>query len=181
MSPTVVSRDGRPVLAIPAVGVADGRATLSAGWPEPVLWDLGRPELLRIDVELLEVNRSRMLDYGLQFASPGTSNPAGVSGSVDVNRAGLTLLDLKEAGIGISLTRALDFAHRKGIVHSDMKSDNIMISKEALQAEAGFGEHLRWRPIGKFGIDVSDVNEQEILQSRIGHAPVSLSDTGNTG
>ena len=49
--------------------------------------DKARPEVV-IDVELLEVDRTRLLEYGLQIASPGTSNPAGISGSVDINQDG---------------------------------------------------------------------------------------------
>ncbi|MCM3880433.1 MAG: hypothetical protein ND807_10035 [Vicinamibacterales bacterium] len=56
--------------------------------------DKARPEVL-IDVELLEVNRQKLVEYGLQFASPGA---AGVFGTADVNRTGLSLADLKNLG-----------------------------------------------------------------------------------
>src|SRR5262249_11873335 len=44
--------------------------------------DKARPEVV-IDVELLEVDRTRLREYGLQIASPGS---VGISGSADVNR-----------------------------------------------------------------------------------------------
>ena len=47
--------------------------------------DKARPEVI-IDVELLEVDRTRLLDYGLQIASPGSSGPVGLDGSVGVTR-----------------------------------------------------------------------------------------------
>jgi general secretion pathway protein D len=53
--------------------------------------DKARPEVL-IDVELLEVNRNRLREYGLQFASP---NSAGINGLADVNKTGLTLDDVR--------------------------------------------------------------------------------------
>ncbi len=53
--------------------------------------DKARPEVL-IDVELLEVNRVRLQEYGLQLASPGS---AGINGAADANRPGLTLNDLR--------------------------------------------------------------------------------------
>ena len=48
-----------------------------------------------IDVELLEVDRARLHEFGLQLASPGLAG--GISGSVDVNRDNLTLRDLRSA------------------------------------------------------------------------------------
>lgn len=56
-----VRHRGTAVLTIPAVAIAAGRAELSAAWAEPVLWDIGHPELLRIDVELLDA-QGRVLD-----------------------------------------------------------------------------------------------------------------------
>jgi len=53
--------------------------------------DKARPEVL-IDVELLEVNRTRLKEYGLQLASPDS---AGINGVADVNRPGLTLDDVR--------------------------------------------------------------------------------------
>ncbi len=53
--------------------------------------DKARPEVL-IDVELLEVNRTRLREYGLQLASPGS---AGINGVADVNKPGLTFDDLR--------------------------------------------------------------------------------------
>ena len=44
--------------------------------------DKARPEVI-IDVELLEVDRTRLLEYGLQLASPGSP---GINGSVVVNQ-----------------------------------------------------------------------------------------------
>ncbi len=57
-----------------------------------------------IDVELLEVDRTRLHEYGLQIASPGLR--PGINGAVDINRDGLTLQDLP------NLTQADVFADR---------------------------------------------------------------------
>ena len=50
-------------------------------------FDKARPELV-VDVEILEVDRDKLLEYGLQIASPGSP---GIDGAADVNRQGLTL------------------------------------------------------------------------------------------
>jgi general secretion pathway protein D len=41
-----------------------------------------------IDVELLEVDRTRLRDYGLQIASPGDPSPIGIDGAATINRTG---------------------------------------------------------------------------------------------
>jgi general secretion pathway protein D len=55
--------------------------------------DKARPEVV-IDVEILEVDRTRLREYGLQIASPGDP-PTGLNGSVTVERENLTLNDLR--------------------------------------------------------------------------------------
>jgi general secretion pathway protein D len=54
-------------------------------------FDKARPEVV-VDVEILEVDRSQLLEYGLQIASPGQP---GISGVADVNRTALTLQNLR--------------------------------------------------------------------------------------
>src|SRR5437764_4224367 len=56
--------------------------------------DKARPEVI-IDVELLEVDRTRLLEYGLQIASGQTSGPTGLNGSATISPAGDTTLTLK--------------------------------------------------------------------------------------
>ena len=56
-------------------------------------FDKARPEVV-IDVEVLEIERSKLLDYGLQIATPGTT---GIDGAADVvsREGGLTLSELR--------------------------------------------------------------------------------------
>jgi len=56
--------------------------------------DKARPEVI-IDVELLEVDRTKLLDYGLQIASPGSPAPIGIDGSVGVTSSGTSSLTLQ--------------------------------------------------------------------------------------
>ena len=74
-----------------AITITDTAERIEAAGRLISIIDKARPEVL-IDVELLEVNRTRLTEYGLQFASPGST---GINGIADVNRTGLTLRDLQ--------------------------------------------------------------------------------------
>jgi general secretion pathway protein D len=104
--------------------------------------DKARPEVV-IDVELLEVDRTRMKEYGLQIVSP--SSPAGISGQVDVNRDEFTLRDLR------NLTQSDVFlTNLPGLFYRLLKSDSAtrvlanpqLRTSEGIPAQARFGERV---------------------------------------
>ena len=74
-----------------AITIHDTPERITAAGRLIAMIDKARPEVL-IDVELLEVNRTRLREYGLQLASP---NSSGISGVADVNKPGLTFDDLR--------------------------------------------------------------------------------------
>ena len=101
--------------AINAISLQDTPEHIAAAARLIAAIDKARPEVV-IDVELLEVDRSRMREYGLQVASPGSD---GISGAMDVNRDGLTLQDLS------NLTRADVFVTGvPGIYYRLLKNDS---------------------------------------------------------
>ena len=79
-----------PITATNALSIKDTPERVDAAARLIAAIDKARPEVV-IDVELLEVDRTRLREYGLQLASPGSP---GINGVVDVNREGLTLEDL---------------------------------------------------------------------------------------
>src|SRR5678816_3092931 len=92
-----------------------GPVELSAAGKLIAAIDKARPEVV-IDVELLEVDRMRLQEYGLQFASPGSP---GVDGSADINRAGLTLRNLR------NITESdIYLTNLPGLFYRLLKSDN---------------------------------------------------------
>src|SRR5262245_30787703 len=71
-----------PTTGINAVSIKDTpERIMAAGRVIPAI-DKARPEII-IDVELLEVDRTKLLEYGLQIASP-TASPSGINGSVAI-------------------------------------------------------------------------------------------------
>jgi len=79
-----------PVAGVNAIAIKDTPDKIAAAARIISAVDKARAEVV-IDVELLEVDRTRLLEYGLQFASPGSP---GIDGSVDANRPGLTARDV---------------------------------------------------------------------------------------
>jgi general secretion pathway protein D len=116
-----------------------------------------------VDVELLEVDRSRLLDYGLQFASPGTttSTPAGIAGAADVNRAGLTLLDLRSltsAGVFLSGVPALYYRLMRGDTNTRVLANPQLRTIDGVAAQARFGDRVpvpttTFTPIAAGGVE----------------------------
>ena len=81
-----------PITGTNAITIKDTPERITAAAKVISAVDKARAEVI-IDVEVLEVDRTRLKEYGLQIASPG-SPPIGIDGSVDINRDNFTLRDL---------------------------------------------------------------------------------------
>jgi general secretion pathway protein D len=89
--------DGRRVATVIAnntITIRDTPQLVEAAGRLIVAIDKARPEVV-IDVEILEVDRTKLREFGLQIASPGDVPPLGINGQATVNREGLTLQDLR--------------------------------------------------------------------------------------
>jgi len=103
--------------------------------------DKAKPEVV-IDVELLEVNRSRLKEYGLQIASPGQP---GINGSADVNRDGLTLDSLRNltaADVFLSGVPALYYRLLKSDQNTRTLANPQLRTAEGIAAQARFGDEV---------------------------------------
>ena len=104
--------------------------------------DKARPEVV-IDVELLEVDRTRLKEYGLQIASPGV--PEGVSGTVDINREGFTLHDLRnltQSDVFLTGLPALFYRALKSDTATRVLANPQLRTSEGMPAQARFGERV---------------------------------------
>ena len=123
--------------------------------------DKARPEVV-IDVELLEVDRTRMKEYGLQIASPASP---GINGQVDVNRDGFTLRDLR------NLTQSDVFlTNLPGLYYRLLKTDGStrvlanpqLRTSEGIPSQANFGERVpvpvtTFAPIAAGGVQTQPI------------------------
>jgi general secretion pathway protein D len=123
--------------------------------------DKARPEVV-IDVELLEVDRTRLKEYGLQIASPGSP---GINGQVDINRDDFTLHDLR------TLTQSDVFlTNLPGLYYRLLKTDSAtrvlanpqLRTSEGIASQANFGERVpvpvtTFAPIAAGGVQTQPI------------------------
>jgi general secretion pathway protein D len=150
-----------PITATNAITIKDTPERITAAAKVIGAIDKARAELV-IDVELLEVDRTKLKEYGLQIASPGSS---GISGSVDVNRDDFTLKDLtnlSQADVFLTGLPALYYRLLKSDTNTRTLAKPQLRTSEGLAAQARFGERVPV-PVTTFApIATGGVNQQPI-------------------
>lgn len=118
--------------------------------------DKARPEVI-IDVELLEVDRTRLREYGLQIASPGSP---GIDGQVNINREGMTLRDLRtltQSDVFLTNLPGLFYRLLKRDQNTRILANPQLRAMEGMAAQAKFGERVpvpvtTFSPIAQGGV-----------------------------
>lgn len=150
-----------PITANNAISLKDTPERIAAAAKLIAAIDKARPEVV-IDVELLEIDRTRLREYGLQIASPGSQ---GVSGSVDVNRDGMTLqnlLNLTKADVFMSGIPGVYYRLLKNDTSTRTLANPQLRTSEGLAAQARFGERVPV-PVTTFApIATGGINQQPI-------------------
>jgi general secretion pathway protein D len=107
--------------------------------------DKARPEVI-IDVELLEVDRTRLQEYGLQVASPGSS---GINGSASVKQDTTTstitlqsLRNLTQADILLANLPSLYYRLLKSDSNTRTLANPQLRTSDGMAAQARFGERV---------------------------------------
>jgi general secretion pathway protein D len=135
-----------PTNATNALTIKDTPERLAAAGRVLSAIDKARPEVI-IDVELLEVDRTKLLEYGLQLASPGAP-PTGINGTVSLNQGTSGTMTLRSLR---SLTQSdWLFAGLPALYYRLLKSDTNtrtlanpqLRTSEGLAAQARFGEKV---------------------------------------
>jgi general secretion pathway protein D len=173
------SRRIAPVTATNALSIKDTPDRIAAAGRLIAAIDKARPEVV-IDVELLEVDRTKLREYGLQIASPESP---GINGAVDANRSGLTLQNLS------NLTQSDIFlTNLPGLYYRLLKTDNNtrtlanpqLRTSEGIAAQARFGERVPV-PVTTFSpIATGGVNQQPITSFQYENIGVNIDITPRT-
>jgi general secretion pathway protein D len=105
--------------------------------------DKARPEVI-IDVELLEVDRSKLLEYGLQIASPGSP---GLDGSVSINPPNSTLTlealrNLSQSDVLLANLPSLYYRLLKSDVNTRALANPQLRTSDGTTAQARFGDQV---------------------------------------
>ena len=141
--------------------------------------DKARPEVV-IDVELLEVNRTKLLEYGLQLASPGSP---GINGAADANRQNLTLQDLtnlSKSDIILTNLPALYYRLMKSDANTRTLANPQLRTSEGVAAQARFGEQIPV-PVTTFApIATGGVAQQPITSFQYQNIGVNIDITPRT-
>jgi general secretion pathway protein D len=133
-----------PTNATNALTIKDTPERLAAAGRVLSAIDKARPEVI-IDVELLEVDRTKLLEYGLQLASPGSP---GINGVVSLNQGTSGTLTLRSLR-GLTQSDWL-FAGLPALYYRLIKSDTNtrtlanpqLRTSEGLAAQARFGDKV---------------------------------------
>ena len=133
-----------PTTATNAVTIKDTPERIMAAGRVLSAIDKARPEVI-IDVELLEVDRTRLQEYGLQIASPGS---AGINGSAAIatdSNSSVTLRTLRNLSQSDAIFTSLPTLYYR-LLKTDANTRTLanpqLRTVDGVQAQAGFGERV---------------------------------------
>ena len=135
-----------PTTAINALTIKDSPERIAAAGRVITAIDKTRPEVI-IDVELIEVDRTKLAEYGIQIATPSTTSPTGANGSVAINGAasGISLSalrNLSQSDILLSGLPSLYYRLLKSDANTRTLANPQLRTTDGVPAQAKFGEQV---------------------------------------
>ena len=130
------------VTANNTIAIKDTPERLEAAGRLITALDKARPEVV-IDVEILEVDRLKLLEYGLQIASP-TENPTGLNGQVSISDP-ITLRELtrlSQGGVFLTNFPALFYRLLKQDSNTRTLANTQLRVSDGQTGQARFGEDV---------------------------------------
>jgi len=154
------------ITATNAITIKDTPERITAAGKIITAIDKARPEVI-IDVELLEVNRTHLHEYGLQLASPtsSASGPTGINGQAAIGKEGLslrTLTSLTSADVLLTNLPSLYYRLLKNDSATRILANPQLRTSEGIAAQARFGERVpvpvtTFSPIAAGGVQTQPI------------------------
>jgi general secretion pathway protein D len=171
-----------PTTATNALTIKDTPERIAAASRVLSAIDKARPEVI-IDVELLEVDRTRLLDYGLQIASSGSSGLSGTVGIATDSSGAISLKALQNLTQSDLLFTGLPTLYYR-LLKSDTNTRTLanpqLRTVDGVPAHAGFGEQVPV-PVTTFApIATGGIPQQPIVQFNYQNIGVNIDITPRT-
>jgi general secretion pathway protein D len=159
-----------------AISIRDTPERLQAVGKLLAAMDKARPEVV-IDVEILEVDRTKLLEYGAQIASPGSP---GINGSLDPNSANKSASTILQSDFIAAGLPALYYRLLKTDTNTRTLANPHLRTSDGLPASAKFGDRVpvpnaTFAPIAQGG-----VNQQAITSYSYENVGVNIDITPRT-
>ena len=169
-----------PITATNAISLKDTPERIAAAAQLISAIDKARPEVV-IDVELLEVDRTKLAEYGMQFASSG-SNPSGIAGSAQLpsNLTLGTLTNLTQSDVLLAGFPSLYYRLVKSDVSTRVLANPHIRTSDGLPAQARFGEQVPVPTTTFAPIAAGGVNQQPITSYGYQNIGVNIDITPRT-
>jgi general secretion pathway protein D len=172
-----------PTTALNALTIKDSPERIAAAGRVITAIDKTRPEVI-IDVELIEVDRTKLNEYGIQIATPGAA-PTGLNGSVAISGAdnGISLSALKNLSQSDILLSGLPSLYYR-LLKSDSNTRTLanpqLRTTDGVAAMAKFGEQVPV-PVTTFApIATGGVSQQPITSFNYQNIGVNIDITPRT-
>jgi general secretion pathway protein D len=171
-----------PTTATNALTIKDTPERIAAASRVLSAIDKARPEVI-IDVELLEVDRTRLLDYGLQIASSGSNGLSGTVGIATDPSGAISLRSLRNLTQSDLLFTGLPTLYYR-LLKSDTNTRTLanpqLRTVDGVPAHAGFGEQVPV-PVTTFTpIATGGTPQQPIVQFNYQNIGVNIDITPRT-
>jgi general secretion pathway protein D len=170
-----------PTTATNALTIKDSPERIAAASRVINAIDKARPEVI-IDVELIEVDRTKLQEYGLQIASPGSP---GINGSISIaegaNGISLSALrNLSQSDILLASLPSLYYRLLKSDTNTRTLANPQLRTTDGVPAQAKFGEQVPV-PVTTFApIATGGVSQQPITSFNYQNIGVNIDITPRT-
>jgi general secretion pathway protein D len=147
--------------AVNSISLKDTPERIAAAAKLIAAIDKARPEVV-INVELLSVDRTRLREFGLQIASPGSD---GINTQLNVNRPDLTLQALRnltQSDVFVTGVPALYFRLLKNDANTRTLASPQLRTSDGLPAQARFGDRVPVTVTTFAPIATGGINQQPI-------------------